>query len=452
MKGPSVLRRAGHRPRVVVIGAGFAGLRAVRDLRRADVDVIVVDRRNHHLFQPLLYQVATAGLSPSDIAHPIRSILRKQKNATTILAEVKNVDAEGRRVILEDREIDYDWLVVATGATHSYFGRDDWADHAPGLKSVEDALEIRRRILRAFEQAELDPEHREEWLTFVVIGAGPTGVELAGAICEIAQHALSNEFRAIEPALARVVLIEGADHVLPIYPEELSASARRQLEQLGVEVHTGTLIEEIAETFVRGNDGERIPTRTVLWGAGVKGSSLGARLGVDVDRQGRVPVTADLSIEGRRELFVAGDLAAARTDGVPVPGVAPAAIQAGKHVARCIRADLAGDDRPEFRYRDKGSLATIGRVRAVADLGRLKFSGFFAWLTWMFVHIFFLVGFRNRLFVLLGWAWNYVTFHRGSRLITGRWQPNRSDRNRRDAHAEAEVGPESEDEAPRAAS
>jgi NADH:quinone reductase (non-electrogenic) len=430
---PLPVSSRGSKRRVVVIGAGFAGLRAVRDLASAPVDVIVVDRRNHHLFQPLLYQVATAGLNPSDIAHPIRSILRRQGNATTVLAEVKDVDIEARSIALEDRVIEYDWLVVASGATHSYFGRDDWADHAPGLKSVEDALEIRRRILRAFEKAELDPERREEWLTFVVIGAGPTGVELAGAICEIARHALSNEFRGIEPALARVVLIEGADHVLPSYPEELSQSARRQLEQLGVEVRTGTMVKEIDRDLVRCQDDQVIPTRTVLWAAGVKGSSIGARLGVDTDRQGRVPVEGDLSVPGHPEVFVAGDLAAIESEGEMVPGVAPAALQAGAHVARCIRADIKGKSRPQFRYRDKGSLATIGRIRAVADLGRLRFSGFFAWLTWMFVHIFFLVGFRNRIFVLISWAWNYLTFRRGARLITGRWQPNRSDQNRRAA-------------------
>lgn len=407
-------------PHIVVLGAGFAGLQAARKLARAPVDITIIDRRNHHVFQPLLYQVASAALDPSDIAYPIRSIFRGQHNVRRIvLAEVESIETDGAQILCKGIDpIPYDRLVVATGATHSYFGNDAWAAHAPGLKSVEDALEIRRRVLRAFENAELHPEEAKEHLTFVVVGAGPTGVELAGALIEIAVDALAREFDVIDPSSARVVLVEGADRVLPPYPAKLSASARRQLESLGVEVRTGVQAQHIDERGVRLSDGTEITARTVLWAAGVKASPLAASLGAPLDRSGRVRVEPDLSVPGHPEIFVAGDLAAVTSGGAPVPGVAPAAIQAGKHVAAQIRADLGGRPRSAFRYVDKGSLATIGKARAVADLGWLKFSGFTAWVAWMFIHILFLVGFRNRLFVVLSWAWSYVTFRRGARLIT----------------------------------
>ncbi|HVR78741.1 MAG TPA: NAD(P)/FAD-dependent oxidoreductase [Acidimicrobiia bacterium] len=403
--------------RVLIIGAGFAGLNAAKRLRKAPVEIIIIDRRNFHLFQPLLYQVAAAALNPSDIAYPIRSIFRRQANVKgVLLAEVVDVDTTRRVVTLDDdTALTYDYLIVATGATHSYFGRDEWETAAPGLKTLEDAVRMRQRVLAAFEEAERHPENAERLLTFVVVGGGPTGVELAGALVEIAVHSLGDEFDVIDPSQARVILVEGTPHVLPVYPETLSESARRQLEGLGVEVVTGALVDEIDEHGVTLNNGRRVESGTVLWAAGVQASPLGRALGVETDRTGRVPVDEDLSIPGHPEVLVAGDLAARSG----VPGVAPAAMQMGRHAGAMIMADLDGKPRAPFVYRNKGSLATIGRARGVADFGRVRFGGFFAWVAWLAIHIFYLIGFRNRLFVLASWAWSYVTFRRGARIITG---------------------------------
>jgi len=404
-------------PRVVIIGGGFAGLNAAKALGRVPVEITIVDRRNFHLFQPLLYQVAAAALNPSDIAYPIRSVFRGQKNVTgVLLAEAIGLEVDEKAVTLDDgSKVQYDYLILATGATHSYFGHDEWADLALGLKTLEDALTMRQRVLAAFEKAERDPDHVERLLTFVVIGGGPTGVELAGALVEIAVHSLGDEFDVIDPARARVILVEGAPHVLPVYPEDLSESARHQLETLGVEVVTGTLVSEIDADGVTLSSGRRIDAGTVLWAAGVQASPLGAQLGVETDRSGRVPVEPDLSVPGHPEVFVTGDLALFPD----VPGVAPAAMQMGRHAGRMIAADVAGGERTVFRYRNKGSLATIGRARAVADFGRLRFGGFLAWGSWLAIHIFYLIGFRNRFFVLVSWAWSYITFRRGARIITG---------------------------------
>ena len=409
-------------PRVVIVGAGFAGLFAARALRRAPVQVTVVDARNHHLFQPLLYQVATAALNPSDISAPIRSVLRGQRNAEVWLGEVTGVEPGVRRIRLGDgRELSYDHLIVATGATHSYLGHDDWESFAPGLKTIEDAVEIRRRILLAFERAEheVDPVARRALLTFVVVGGGPTGVELAGALAEIARHTLAADFRRIDPESSRVVLVEAAPDVLPAYAPPLRSSARRQLERLGVEVRIGARVTAIDSGGVNVG-GERIASRTVLWGAGVSASPLGRALGAAVDRAGRVEVLPDLTLPGHPEISVVGDLAAVRQPGSGelVPGLAPAAIQAGRHAARNLRRALAGEPLLPFRYRDKGMLATIGRAAAVADIRGLRFSGILAWLLWLFVHVLFLIGFRNRVAVILQWAWSYLTFRRGARLIT----------------------------------
>lgn len=407
-------------PHVVILGGGFAGLRCARALRGAPVRITLIDRSNHHLFQPLLYQVATASLSPSDIASPIRSILKRQKNLEVWMGEAVDVDVDRRVVVLRDGEVPYDYLVVATGVTHAYFGRDDWAPYAPGLKTVDDALEIRRRFLLAFETAEREADEaaRRRLLTFVIVGAGPTGVELAGAMAEIARQVMPREFRSIDTTTARILLVEGADRVLPGYAPSLSAKARRQLERLGVEVRTGARVTEIEEGAVWIGD-ERIEAGNVFWAAGVAASPLGARLGAEVDRAGRVKVAPDLSVPGHPEVFVAGDLAAVEQGGRPVPGVAPAAMQMGRHVARAIRADLEGRPRPVFRYFDKGSLATIGRAAAVAEIAGLKLSGLVAWLVWVFVHILYLIGFRNRLVVMVQWAWAYLMYQRGVRLITG---------------------------------
>jgi NADH dehydrogenase len=408
------------RPRVLIVGAGFAGLNAARCLAGVDVDISIIDRRNFHLFQPLLYQVATAALNPADIAYPIRSVFRRQPNVTgVILGEVMTIDRECREIGMEDGStLPFDYLVLATGATHSYFGNNQWETVAPGLKTVEDALVIRRRLLSAFEQAERRPELADQYLTFVVVGAGPTGVELAGAVVEIAVHALAEDFDRIDPAQAKVVLVEGADTVLPVYPEKLSLSARRQLEDLGVDVRTGARVTQIDDTGVTFDGGSRLEARTVLWAAGIKASPLGAALDSERDKVGRVMAQPDLSIDGDSNIFVIGDLASIAIDGALVPGVAPAAVQQGRHVALQIAADRAGSQRSVFHYRNKGSLATIGRARAVADLPRLRFSGFPAWLAWLGIHIFFLIGFRNRAFVFLSWAWSYLTFRRGSRIIT----------------------------------
>lgn len=408
-------------PHVVVVGGGFGGLWAARGLAGAPVRVTLVDRCNHHLFQPLLYQVATAGLSSPDIAAPLRHILRNQTNVTVLMDEVEHVDADGKAVALaHGGRLDYDYLVLATGARHAYFGHDEWAEHAPGLKTLDDALAIRRRVLTAFERAEAETDEamRRAWLTFVVIGGGPTGVELAGTLAEIARHTLRREFRNADPSHARVMLVEAGPRILSALPESLSAKAQQQLERLGVEVQAGRAVTAIDATGIElGN--ERIATRTALWAPGVAASPLGRELGVAVDRAGRVPVAPDLSVPGHAEIFVVGDLASVVHDGKPVPGVAPAAKQMGAHAARAIRARLDGGAAAAFRYADAGSLATIGRMAAVADLGRIKLSGLVAWWFWLFIHIFFLIGFRSRLIVLINWAWSYWTYQRHARIIVG---------------------------------
>jgi NADH:ubiquinone reductase (H+-translocating) len=409
-------------PHVVIAGGGFGGLYAARQLRRAAVRITVIDRRNFHLFQPLLYQVATASLSPADIAQPIRTVLRRQQNTAVWMGEVTDVDPAARQVSLADgARIAYDYLILATGATHAYFGHDEWAEHAQGLKTIDDATEIRRRFLLAFEAAEreADAAAMQRLLTFVIVGAGPTGVELAGAMAEIARTVMPTDFRSIDTKSARIVLIEGMDRVLPTYPAELSAKAQRQLERLGVEVVTGAVVTHISAGRVQVGD-EVIAAGNVFWAAGVAASKLGARLGVETDGAGRVVVEPDLSVAGHPELFVVGDLAAARrSDGSPVPGVAQGAIQGGKHAARQILNDLRGRPRSRFDYVDKGDLATIGRAAAVARIGRLRLSGFVAWLIWVLVHIMYLIGFRNRALVMLQWGWAYLTYYRGIRLITG---------------------------------
>jgi NADH dehydrogenase len=412
----------GERPHVVIVGCGFGGLAATQSLSDADVDITVVDRENHYTFQPLLYQVATAGLNPSDIAQPIRHIIRKQGNARVILDDVVGVDLDAQQVDVIGGTIAYDYLVLATGATHSYFGNDDWAEVAPGLKTIDDALDIRRRILLAFERAETsgDPAVREQLMTFVVVGAGPTGVELAGAVKEIATKTLRAEFRSIDTTTSRVVLVEAGPRVLGTFPEKLSASAERQLTKLGVEVHTSTKVIGIDAHGVTTEAGS-IPAATVLWGAGVAASPLGRAVTDNADRAGRVPVTADLTVDGHPNVFVIGDLAAAQCEGVAVPGVAPAAQQGGQHAARCVESDIEAEPRPTFVYKDKGSLATIGRSKAVANLSpRLQFGGYFAWLIWWLVHIRLLIDFRSRLLTMSGWGWQYVTGRRDARLITGR--------------------------------
>jgi NADH dehydrogenase len=408
-------------PHIVILGGGFGGLYAARELRHVDGQVTVVDRRNFHLFQPLLYQVATAALNPSDIAAPIRSILRRQKNVSVLLGEAVSIDTRKRIVVLGDGEVAYDYLVVATGATHSYFNHPEWERDAPGLKTIEDALEIRRRVLLAFEEAEreTDPERQRAWLTFVIVGAGATGAELAGALSEIARQTMLRDFRRINPSSARVILLEGKERVLPTFPADLSAKAEAQLKRLGVEVMTGAVVTSLDDHEVRIGD-TAIPARTVLWAAGVQASPLARSLGVELDRAGRVVVNPDLTIPGHPDVFVVGDLAAVRQgDGSFVPGVAPAAIQEGIHVAGNIERSIAGQPLRAFHYHDKGTLATIGRAAGVGDLGRIHLSGFVAWFAWLAIHIFFLIGFRNRLLVLLQWAWAYVTYQRGARLITG---------------------------------
>jgi NADH dehydrogenase len=409
-----------NRPRVVVIGAGFAGINAAKALARAPVDVTVVDRKNHHTFQPLLYQVALAVLSPAEIASPVRTVLRRAHNIEVLLGQVIGFDLEKRLVRIDALELSYDYLIVAAGATHAYFGHPEWEEFAPGLKTLEDALEIRRRVLLAFENAELEVIAGRACppLTFVVIGAGPTGVELAGAISDIAGRYLQKEFRAIDPRQSKIILLEGGPRVLPVYPEDLSASAQRQLESMGVEVRTNAMVTNVqAGTVSVGK--EKIPAAVILWGAGVSASPLGKMLGVPTDKAGRVIVQPDLTVPGHPEVFVAGDLASAkRKNGQPVPGVAPAAIQMGRFAARQIKRSLEGKPREEFEYLDKGSLATIGRSHAVADFGKLHFSGYFAWLSWLFIHLLFLIGFRNRFFVMTEWAWSYFTYNHSARLIT----------------------------------
>jgi len=407
-------------PRVVVIGGGFAGLLAVRQLERAPVEITLIDRRNHHLFQPLLYQVATAGLAAPSIAAPLRHIVRDQRNVTVHMGEVVGIDTRTRSVSLPDRQIPYDYLLVASGATHAYFGHDHWEQFAPGLKTLDDAFLIRRRVLSAFEQAEAatSAAERDACLTFAVIGAGPTGAELAGTLAEIARHTLKRDFRNIDTRKARILLIEAGPRVLSAFTEALADKARRQLERLGVEVHTGKPVTEIGAGFLEFG-GQRIAARTILWAAGVAASSLGKQLGTDLDRAGRVRVQPDLSLAAHPEVFVAGDLASIEQDGKPVPGVAPAAKQMGARAARNILALIAGRKTTPFRYTDVGALATIGRHSAIVQLPNLRFSGLFAWWVWLAIHIYFLIGFRSRLIVLINWAWAYFTYARGARIILG---------------------------------
>jgi NADH dehydrogenase len=408
-------------PHVVIIGGGFGGLHAARALRRAPVRVTVLDRRNHHLFQPLLYQVAMAALSPGDIASPIRWILRKQRNVEVFLAEAVAIDTVARRVVLTDGAVTYDYLIVASGATHAYFGHDDWREAAPGLKTLEDALEIRRRVLLAFERAEreTDPARRRALLSFVVIGGGPTGVEMAGALAEISRQSLVRDFRRIDPGSARILLLEGGPAVLSSFPEALRESARRDLARLGVEVRTGTIVTGVDDAGVIAG-GERIVSETVLWAAGVAASPLGASLGAPLDRAGRVRISSDLTVPGCPNVFVIGDLAALDDeDGRPLPGVAQVAIQMGEHAARTIVRAIDGQPGAPFRYRDLGNMATIGRASAVADFGWLTLRGYPGWLAWAFVHILKLIGFRNRLVVFVQWIWSYFTYQRAIRLITG---------------------------------
>ena len=408
-------------PHVVVVGGGFGGLWAARALRDAPVRITLVDRGNHHLFQPLLYQVATAGLSAPNIAAPLRHILRRQKNVTVLLGEVDGIAPDAKQVRLADgRTLDYDHLLLASGATHAYFGHDDWAAHAPGLKTLDDALEIRRRILTAFERAEAedDAAKREAWLTFAIVGGGPTGVEMAGTLAEIARHTLHGEFRRADPRRARVLLLEAGPRVLASFPESLSEKARTQLQKLGVEVRTGVPVAAIDGEGVQLGE-ERIAARTVLWAAGVAASPLARDLGVPLDRAGRVIVQPDLSVPGHPEIFVAGDLASLQYAGKPVPGVAPAAKQMGRHVAQAIRARLQGRAPTPFRYRDFGNLATIGRMAAVVDLHGFRFSGLLAWWFWLAAHVFFLIGFRNRMVVMIDWAQAYWSYQRSARIILG---------------------------------
>ena len=407
-------------PRVVIIGGGFGGLSAARTLAKAPVQITLIDKSNHHLFQPLLYQVATAGLSPADIAKPIRSILRGQKNIEILMDEVTKIDAANKTVIGRDRQYNYDYLVVAAGARHSYFGNDQWEKYAPGLKEINDATEIRRRVLSAFEIAEKtqDEAERQAAMTFVVVGAGPTGVEMAGAISELAHTVINKDFHHIDPTKTRVLLVEAGPRVLPMFAEVLSVSAEKQLKNHRVEVLTGKAVQDVTDSGVT-LAGEFVPARTVIWAAGNKASPLAAQLGADVDRPGRTMVEPDLSTKGHPEIFAVGDMIALKdTKGKPVPGVSPAAMQAGRAAARNILARIQGQPTKPFTYVDKGSMATIGRNAAVADMHIIKFGGIVAWAAWAFVHLFFLVGFRNRAAVFLTWAYAYFSFGRGARLIT----------------------------------
>lgn len=417
--------------KVVIIGGGFGGLNAAIALRRADVEVTLVDRQNYHLFQPLLYQVATGQLSPANIAAPLRNVLRRQKNAHVLRGEVQDFDLAHREVIIQGERLPYDTLIVAAGMTHSYFGNDDWQADAPGLKSIEEATEIRHRVLLAFERAEWeeDPERRRRLLTFVIVGGGPTGVELAGALAELSRHTLTNEFRNINPEDARILLVDAVDRVLNVYPESLSTKAAESLNRLGVEIHTGSMVKQIdahGATLDSNGTQQRIDADTVIWAAGVKASPLALKLAesagdqVETDRAGRLHVAADLSLPGHPNVFVIGDMShLVDNSGDLVPGVAPAAIQQGQYVAKTIDRKLRGKTVKPFDYRDYGSLATIGRAAAVAKLGKFKFSGYFAWLLWLFIHLMQLVRFENRVLVFLQWMWNYVTRGRSARLITG---------------------------------
>ena len=412
-------------PHVVIVGGGFGGLYAAKSLAKLPVQITVVDRKNHHTFQPLLYQVATAGLSPGDIATPIRYVLRRLHNVNVLLGEIVGFDLEARQVQFADADVKlrYDYLVVSTGVRHSYFGHPEWEPIAPGLKTIEDGLEIRRRLLLAFEHAERQQVATGHYdpLNFVVVGGGPTGVELAGAMAEIARRVMAHDFRAIDPTSASFILLEGAPRLLPGYPEDLSHSAEKQLRRIGVEVRTNTMVTAVGPGRVCVGK-EDLQSALTLWAAGVKASPLGAKLGAELDRVGRVKVGPDLSLPGRPEVFVIGDLAAVLDDhGQQLPGVAPVAIQQGTFLRKALSADFAGKSRPGFRYLDKGSMATIGRAAAVAMVRRFHFSGLLAWLAWLFIHIFYLIGFRNRVIVLLEWAWAYIRFQSAARLITDRW-------------------------------
>ena len=423
----AVENRSPHQ--VLIIGGGFGGLYAAKALRHAPVNVTLVDKRNFHLFQPLLYQVATGTLSPADISSPLRSILSRSQNTKVLMGEVIDIDPEARNVILHNEEITYDSLIVATGVSHHYFGNDHWETVAPGLKTVEDALEMRRRIFVAFEAAEkeTDPEKRRAWLTFVVVGGGPTGVELAGAIAELAYSTLKQDFRNINTADAQILLLEGLERILPPYAPELSTKAEAALQRLGVTVQTKTMVTHVADHVVTTKQGDQvvqIPARTILWAAGVKASPMGEvlakRTGAQLDRAGRVVVEPDLSLPGRPNIFVVGDLANfPHQNGKPLPGVAPVAMQEGQYIATLLQQRLKGNNSPSFRYVDRGNLAVIGRNAAVVDLGLIKFSGLLAWLTWVFIHIYYLIEFDSKLVVLIQWGWNYFTRKRGARLITG---------------------------------
>jgi NADH dehydrogenase len=415
-----VQNRSVAKPRVVIVGAGFGGLRAARALRNTHVEVTVIDRQNHHLFQPLLYWVATAGLSPADICSPIRSILRKQKNVEVFMDEVTGVDLQEKQVLMGDRSISYDYLVLATGAHDNYFGHPEWEHNAPGLKTIVDATSIRRKILLAFEAAEIetDPEKVKALLTFVLVGAGPTGVEMAGAIAELAHKALASDFRHIDTRMTRILLIEAGPRILTAFPESLSEKTQKRLMSMGVEVLTSTPVTDVGEHGVVVG-GERINASTIIWGAGVSASSAGKWLGAEVDRAGRVKVCNDLSIPGYPNVFVIGDTASFVQNGKPLPGVAQVAMQGGIYVASVITHRVKGKElNKPFSYRDKGNLATVGRSYAIVDIGNIRLTGFFAWVMWLAVHIYFLVGFRNRLVAIFQWAWTYFTYSRGARLIT----------------------------------
>ena len=419
-------QNSGPRPHVVIVGGGFGGLYAARSLAKYPVDITVIDRENYHLFQPLLYQIATAALSAGDIASPIRSILRKYKNIRVIMGEVTDIDMTGHRVMLDSGDFHFDYLVVATGATGTYFGHDEWAQFAPGLKTIEDALDIRRRIFSAYETAEAHPEgspERNALMTFVVIGGGPTGVEMAGAMREIAWQTLKGDFRAINPAKSKVILLQSGARILPDYPDDLSDTARKYLENMGVEVRTGNRVTDITADGVQVGD-SFIPAKTVIWGAGVLASPLGKKLGVPLDKGGRVIVNPDLTIPSHANVFVIGDLANSTPPGKdPLPGIAPTAIQMGVHVAKNIGALVAGEKATDFIYDDRGMLATIGRNSAVGIAKGYKVRGFIAWLMWLLIHIYFLIGFENRALVMMNWAYSYMSFSRSSRLITGRSKP-----------------------------
>ncbi len=416
--------------RVVIVGGGFGGLSAALRLKRAPVQLTLIDRCNYHLFQPLLYQVATGTLSPANIASPLRNILKRHKNTRVILAEATRIDVANRRVILSDGSVEYDTLIVSTGSSHQYFGHPEWEEFAPGLKTIEDATDMRRRILLAFETAERepDPEKLRAWMTFVIVGGGPTGAELAGALGEIANDTLTRDFRNIVPSQARIILVEGADRVLPVYPPQLSESARKMIERLGVTVRTGAMVTGVTKESVTVREGDKtetIPTRTILWAAGVLGSPLGRivaqETGAEIDNSGRVTVEPDLTVAGHPEIFVIGDLSKfLHQTGKPLPGVAQPAIQQGRYAADVIAHRLRGEKSKPFHYFDKGNLATIGRGAAVADLGGLRLSGFPAWLLWIFVHLLYIVEFQNRLLVFVQWAWFYFTWDRSARLITGK--------------------------------